>query len=177
MHNLTVDTPRPHVMGLLAFRAVGMGLAMMPIMTGGLAVIPPDLVSRASAFNNVVQRSVAALGLAVLTAMLTSQRAQLMADRSARLRPDLVLPAVGPPGAPPILGHYVLYQQIPGRVFVAAIDNLFLVTSWLTLLGVGLALLLRSNIFHRPVDESSGPAGAAPADAPRPELDAASAAH
>jgi hypothetical protein len=45
-------------------------------------------------------------------------------------------------------------------VFVAAIDNLFLVTSWLTLLGVGLALLLRSNVFHRPADESTGPAGA-----------------
>jgi MFS family permease len=180
LHNLTVDAPRAHVMGLLAFRAVGMGLAMMPIMTGGLAVIPPELVSRASAFNNVVQRSVAALGLAVLTAMLTSQRAQLMADRSARLRPDLVVPAVGPPGAPPILGHYALYQAISGRVFVAAIDNLFLVTSWLTLLGVGLALLLRSNVFHRPADESTGPAGAsraAPAGASRPELDAVSPAH
>ncbi|MDT7591258.1 MAG: hypothetical protein QOH45_789 [Pseudonocardiales bacterium] len=180
LHNLTVDAPRAHVMGLLAFRAVGMGLAMMPIMTGGLAVIPPELVSRASAFNNVVQRSVAALGLAVLTAMLTSQRAQLMADRAARLRPDLVVPAVGPPGAPPILGHYALYQAISGRVFVAAIDNLFLVTSWLTLLGVGLALLLRSNVFHRPADESTGPAGAsraAPAGASRPELDAVSPAH
>jgi MFS family permease len=78
LHNLTVDAPRAHVMGLLAFRAVGMGLAMMPIMTGGLAVIPPELVSRASAFNNVVQRSVAALGLAVLTVMLTSQRAHAL---------------------------------------------------------------------------------------------------
>jgi hypothetical protein len=91
-----------------------------------------------------------------------------------------VVPAVGPPGAPPILGHYALYQAISGRVFVAAIDNLFLVTSWLTLLGVGLALLLRSNVFRRPADESTGPAGAsraAPAGASRPELDAVSPAH
>jgi hypothetical protein len=65
-------------------------------------------------------------------------------------------------------------------VFVAAIDNLFLVTSCLTLLGVGLALRLRSNVFHRPADEPTGPAeipGATPARAPRLEPDAVSTAH
>ena len=54
--------------GLL--RAAGMGLAMMPIMTGGISAIPPAAGQpAASAFNNVVQRTPAALGLAVLTAM------------------------------------------------------------------------------------------------------------
>jgi hypothetical protein len=79
LHNLTPDTTRSHMMALLAFRASGMGLAMMPIMTGGLAVIPTELVSRASAFNNVVQRISAALGLALLTALLTRQQAQQLA--------------------------------------------------------------------------------------------------
>ena len=161
LHNLTVNAPREHVMGLLAFRAIGMGLAMMPIMTGGIAVIPTELVSRASAFNNVVQRSAAALGLAVLTAMLTRQRAQLMTDRATTLRLDRPLPRVGPPSTPAMVSHYALYQQTVARVFVAAVDNLFLVTAWLTLLGVGLSLLLRSHVFHRP-DPDVDPAGAAP---------------
>jgi hypothetical protein len=67
MQDLTVDTPRGEVIYLLCLRAVGMGLAMMPIMTGGIAAVPPSVVGTASAFNNVAQRVSSALGLAVLT--------------------------------------------------------------------------------------------------------------
>ena len=74
----TVDSSNSSVMWLLTLRAAGMGLCMMPIMTGGLSVVPPSQVSQASAFNNVVQRTTAALGLAVLTAMVTNQQAQLL---------------------------------------------------------------------------------------------------
>ena len=49
-----------------------MGLATMPIMTGGLSRgAPPDQVDGASAFNNVVQRTSSALGLAGLTSLVT----------------------------------------------------------------------------------------------------------
>jgi EmrB/QacA subfamily drug resistance transporter len=147
LHNLTPDTPRNHMMALLAFRASGMGLAMMPIMTGGLAVIPTELVSRASAFNNVVQRISAALGLALLTALLTRQQAQQLADRSALLPPDVVPPH--PPGTSPIVGLYGLYQELTRQVFVAGVDDLFVVTAGLTVVGVALALPLRSTLSGR----------------------------
>jgi MFS family permease len=147
LHNLTPDTTRNHMMALLAFRALGMGLAMMPIMTGGLAVIPTELVSRASAFNNVVQRTSAALGLALLTALLTRQQAQQFADRSALLPPDVVSPH--PPGTSPIVGLYGLYQELTRQVFVAGVDDLFVVTAGLTVVGVALALPLRSTLSGR----------------------------
>ncbi|MDT7773122.1 MAG: hypothetical protein QOC67_2046, partial [Pseudonocardiales bacterium] len=147
LHNLTPDTTRSHMMALLAFRASGMGLAMMPIMTGGLAVIPTELVSRASAFNNVVQRISAALGLALLTALLTRQQAQQFADRSALLPPDVVPPH--PPGTSPIVGLYGLYQELTRQVFVAGVDDLFVVTAGLTVVGVALALPLRSTLSGR----------------------------
>jgi EmrB/QacA subfamily drug resistance transporter len=156
LHDLTINTSRHHIMALLAFRAAGMGLAMMPIMTGGIAVIPTELVSRASALNNVVQRSAAALGLAVLTAMLTRQQAQLLADRAA-LPGHPALPPVGPAGTPPLVGQYLLYQETSTRVFIAAVDNVFLVTGWLTVIGVGLALLLRSNVRRTPGADTAGP--------------------
>ncbi|MDT7677199.1 MAG: hypothetical protein QOD82_5101 [Pseudonocardiales bacterium] len=147
LHNLTPDTTRSHMMALLAFRASGMGLAMMPIMTGGLAVIPTELVSRASAFNNVVQRISAALGLALLTALLTRQQAQQLADRSALLPPDVVPPH--PPGTSPIVGLYGLYQELTRQAFVAGVDDLFVVTAGLTVVGVALALPLRSTLSGR----------------------------
>jgi EmrB/QacA subfamily drug resistance transporter len=147
LHNLTPDTTRNHMMALLAFRASGMGLAMMPIMTGGLAVIPTELVSRASALNNVVQRTSAALGLALLTALLTRQQAQQFADRSALLPPDVVPPH--PPGTSPVVGLYGLYQELTRQVFVAGVDDLFVVTAGLTVVGVALALPLRSTLSGR----------------------------
>src|SRR5262249_11239300 len=55
LHTLTIDTPRAHLVWLLAFVAVGIGLSMMPIMTGGIAVIPVSLSNTASAYNNVVR--------------------------------------------------------------------------------------------------------------------------
>jgi hypothetical protein len=55
----------------------------------------------------------------------------------------------GAPGGSEMAVHYALYQATSARVFVAAVDNLYLVTAWLTLVGVGLALLLRGNVFRR----------------------------
>jgi MFS family permease len=176
MADLRVETPREHIMWLLVLRGFGMGLAMMPIMTGGLAAVPPHLVSRAGAVNNVVQRTSAALGVAVLTAMMTSNQAQAMAGRAALIPGSATPPVVGPPGSPPLLGLYGWYQQTDVRVFVVALDDVFLVTAVISLLGVLGALLLRSTprITRGPADESS--AEAAPPDvsipSPRPAPEA-----
>jgi EmrB/QacA subfamily drug resistance transporter len=91
----TVDSSNSSVMWLLTLRAAGMGLCMMPIMTGGLSVVPPSQVSQASAFNNVVQRTTAALGLAVLTAMVTNQQAQQIGDRTALIPAGAPMPQLG----------------------------------------------------------------------------------
>ena len=91
----TVDSSNEYLMWLLTFRAAGMGLCMMPIMTGGIAAIPPSLVSHAGAFNNVVQRTTAALGLAILTAMVTNQQAQQIEDRTAMIPAGTPMPQLG----------------------------------------------------------------------------------
>jgi EmrB/QacA subfamily drug resistance transporter len=163
MAGLRVDTPREHIMWLLVLRGFGMGLAMMPIMTGGLAAVPPHLVSRAGAFNNVIQRTSAALGVAVLTALLTSTRAQTMIDRSALLPHGVTgSSAVNLPGAPPLLALYGWYQQINLQVFVVALDDIFLITAVIAVLGVLGALLLRSSVRAAP-RPAGGPPAAQPA--------------
>jgi EmrB/QacA subfamily drug resistance transporter len=165
MTELRVDTPRDHIMWLLVLRGFGMGLAMMPIMTGGLAAVPPHLVSRAGAFNNVVQRTAAALGVAVLTAMLTSNQAQTMADRAALIPHNATAPALGVPGTSPLLGLYAWYQQTNLRIYVVALDEVFLVTAVISVLGVLGALLLRSNLRAAP-----GRGGEPPAEPAQPDV-------
>lgn len=145
LRTLTIDTPRGQVMQLLAVLGLGLGLAMMPIMTGGIAVIPVAQSSVASAFNNVVRNVAAALGLAGLTAILTIQQAQQLAGRAALLPATIPTPHLGPPGTPDWLGTWAVYHQTQLQVFVAAIDDLFLISSALAALGAVTALLLRSR--------------------------------
>ncbi len=161
LHRTTVDITHEHMMWLLVFRAAGMGLAMMPIMTGGISAIPPHQVSSASAFNNVVQRTTAALGLAILTAILSSQQAQLLGDRTALITTGTQLPQLGSRGDGGPIGTLAVYQQMQTQVFVSGLNDLYIITAGLTAVGVVLALMLRSG----PVPAAAvRPAPSAPAD-------------
>jgi EmrB/QacA subfamily drug resistance transporter len=155
MHTITIDTSREHIMWLLMLQYAGFGLGMMPLFSAGLAVLPAAYNNTASAFNNVVQRTAAALGVAVFTAILTLQQAQLMAGRAALLPVNTPVPHVGPPGTPDWTGLYATYHQAELRVFASGVSNLFLVMAGLCAVGALGALLLRS-----------GPAPTAPAVAP-----------
>ena len=145
LRTLTIDTPREHVMWLLAVMGVGMGLAFMPIMTAGLAAIPATRVNTGSAFNNVMRNVAGALGVAGLTAILTIQRAQQMAGRAALLPANTPTPHIGQPGTPDWVGLYALYQQVTKQVFAGAIDDVFLIAAALFAVSALAALLLRSG--------------------------------
>ena len=162
LHTITIDTPREHVMWLMLVLGIGLGIAFMPILTGGVAVIPLTRSNAASALNNVVQRVSGALGLAMLTAILTTQQAQQLAGRAALLPATTVTPQIGGPTVPGWVDTYALYQQTQLQVFVGAIDDLFLISTGLSALGALVALLLRSGPAPAP-PAGFGPAPAAPA--------------
>jgi EmrB/QacA subfamily drug resistance transporter len=163
MHTMTIDVSREQVMWMLFLQGIGLGIAMMPIFTGGLAVLPVNYVNAGSAFNNVVQRVSGAIGLAVLTTIFTTQQAQQMAGRAALLPADTATPDLSP-AVPAWMDQYATYRQTELHVFVGAMDYLFLITAALAALAALGALLLRS-----------GPAPAAPAGFVPPQQAASSA--
>jgi EmrB/QacA subfamily drug resistance transporter len=144
---INIDMTRPELIGWMCVRAAGLGLGMMPIMTGGISALPPNFVSSGSAFNTLTQRVTSALGLAVLTALATGQQAQFMADRSALLRASgadmnpqiMAMDKNGPAGLIP------LWEQLQVEVQAQAYSNVFLVAGICTLGGVLLALFLRNG--------------------------------
>ncbi|MDQ3905044.1 MAG: DHA2 family efflux MFS transporter permease subunit [Actinomycetota bacterium] len=158
LHTITLDTSREHLMWLLMLQYGGFGIGMMPLFSAGLAVIPPTYNNTASAFNNVVQRTAAALGVAVFTAILTRQQTELMAGRAALLPQNTPVPHLGPPGTPDWTGLYALYHQTELRVFVGAISNVFLIMAGICALGVLGALLLRSGRAPTLTAETVSPA-------------------
>jgi MFS family permease len=144
---INADMTRPELIVWLMIRAAGLGLSMMPIMTGGIAALPASVVNIGSAFNTLVQRVSAALGLAALTALATGQQAQLMLDRSELLQSG------GPQSDPRIaamqrqgpIGLYPLLQRLHLEVMAQAYSDVFLVAGVCTTAGVVLALFLRSG--------------------------------
>jgi len=146
LHAITLDTSRGDMVWLLVLQYAGLGIGMMPIFSAGLAVIPSTRASTASALSNVIQRAASAFGVAVFTTLLTVLQAQLMADRAALLPATTPTPHLGPPGTPDWIGLYALYQQTHQQVFVAAINNLFLLVAALFALSALGALLLRSKL-------------------------------
>jgi EmrB/QacA subfamily drug resistance transporter len=147
LDGINIDMTRPELIMWMMIRAAGLGLAFMPIMTGGIAALPPTIVNSGSAFNTVFQRVSAALGLAVLTGLATVQQAQFMTDRA------VLLQSTGPTVDPRILalqqhgqaGLLPLWQQLQVEVAAQAYSNIFLISAILTLLGVPFAFLLRSG--------------------------------
>jgi EmrB/QacA subfamily drug resistance transporter len=128
LHTITIDTSREHIIWYLTVLYIGLGIGLMPIMSAGLAVIPPALANAASAFNNVIQRAAGALGVAVFTAIVTVQRSQLMAGRAALLPDNTPIPHLAA-DAPRWLDVYAVYQQTDLQVYADTIDNMFLIAT------------------------------------------------
>jgi EmrB/QacA subfamily drug resistance transporter len=147
LHTISIDTSREHIIWYLTVLYVGLGIGMMPITSAGLGVIPPAQVNAASAFTNVVQRTAGALGVAVFTAIVTVQRAQLMGGRAALLSADTPIPHLGA-DTPHWLDVYAVYQQADLQVYADAIDNLFLLASVITAVTALGGFLLRSASSH-----------------------------
>jgi EmrB/QacA subfamily drug resistance transporter len=138
---VTVDTPRPELMGWLILRAFGLGLTVVPILAGGMSALPPALVNDGSALRTLAQRIIAGIGLTLLSAMELRQQAQLFSDRSALMQvgtsPQLAHLAAGGHGA--LLG---LWRQVSTLAATDAYANVFLAAGALTLVAAVLAAWL-----------------------------------
>ncbi len=154
---INVDMTHAEVITWTIVRAIGNGLAMMPIMTNGLNSLPKELTGFGSALNNIAQRVSSSLGVAGMGVLVSSQTAQLSADQGALLQSNSSLPQVQQlqeQGQGALLG---LWQQIQLHVQGMAYSDVFLVCAALTGLSVLLAIGLRKPVAQAPVVEAPAP--------------------
>jgi MFS family permease len=145
------DMTREEVVMWMCIRAAGVGMAMMSIMTGGLASLNPHMTNSGSAINTVVQRVSAALGLAALTAMATAQQAQLTQGRA-----DLLEGTSGHAAHMPLLQLFGLYRRTQVSVLADSYSNVFILTAAVTAAAALGALLLRSGPAQHTGSEPTG---------------------
>jgi EmrB/QacA subfamily drug resistance transporter len=139
LSGISVQMTRTEVITWTVIRALGTGLAFMPIMTNGLNWLPPDLVGHGGAMNNIVQRLTSALGVAAMGIVISRETAQLAADTGA-LQTASHLPAYRHADKETLLG---LYQMTEAHVRAWADADMFLLATVATAVCALLALMLR----------------------------------
>jgi EmrB/QacA subfamily drug resistance transporter len=72
---INLDTSFHELQMILVLRAVGLGMGMMPIGTAGMNTIPPFLVGRASAINNLFRQISGSFGIAIMTYIMLDRQA------------------------------------------------------------------------------------------------------
>lgn len=145
-----------------SIRGFGMSVAAVAGITAAVNSVRPTQTDHASAIENLLQQVIGAFGLAMLGTLLTSQVAQLTADRTALLTPDSQLarsaaPALTDAGgfsAETFAAVYRAGSRLTVDVTANALSNVFLALVATTLLGVALALLLPDKLA--PVTEEDG---------------------
>jgi EmrB/QacA subfamily drug resistance transporter len=150
---LSPDTPLTTLIISMCVVSFGIGLSMMPIMSSGIAAVPVHLSDTASALSTLTQRVSQAFGLGLLTAMLGSTRAQIMAERSSLLGeymaddPGVLNSQAQGPG-----GLLSLWQETATHALTQAYTVAFDLLGAACVLAALLALLLPSG---RPQGESA----------------------
>jgi EmrB/QacA subfamily drug resistance transporter len=156
MVGINTDMSRTAILLRLMLSGAGLALCFMPIMTGGMSSLPPAIASAGSAMTTLVQRVTAAIGLAAITALTTTQQAQLFASRSAleqasgaNVDPRIAeMQSQGPSGLLP------LFTELRDKVTTESYSNAFLVVGVCVLAAVPLALFLPKS---RPAAGTAGP--------------------
>jgi EmrB/QacA subfamily drug resistance transporter len=131
---LTPTTPRGDLIMWTSVRNIGIGLAMMPMMTAGVSALTPALTSAGSAMNNVMQRVTSSVAVAIFGALNLSSAAQITSDWGSQTTVD---PSAG------TSAMLAEYQHLAAAAQTQTYANGFYISAVLCVLGAVVALLLR----------------------------------
>ena len=155
MKYISLDTTFTYIQVLLSVRAVGLGLAIMPLTTAGMNTVPRFLVGRASALNNVIRQIAGSMGIAYLTYVMLqrqtyhtvwlSESVNVTSPGATALQKTLVSHFTGV-GLNGEAGNQAALSVISGIVkkqaFMNGIQDAFLVSALIVLLAIPLLFLL-----------------------------------
>jgi len=155
MRTIDVTTPDNMLRLILFIRSMGIGLAMMPVMTYGLATVEQKMTAQASSIMNVSRTVFASLGIAFFATMLSNFQKSNYAVISQTFTPNsgeamhfVSMVQVSLMQAGQTLESarqtaiYVLYLLANARASVAAFQAQYIMASAIVFSGVLLAFLL-----------------------------------
>jgi hypothetical protein len=92
-----------------------------------------------------------------MTVLASSQQHQLMSDRSALVTRADAVPQLQQAADLGTSGLYGFYLKLQGEVTGQAYSNVFLICAWLSVLGLGLAFMMKKPEPHPDADQPAAP--------------------
>ena len=158
MQVLDVTTPDDMLRIILVLRGIGLGMAMMPIMTYALASVPSSMAAQASSVLTVLRTIVASLGVAIFATLLDSFQKTNLAMMAQTVTPDspIALRVISQiqgylmqNGMSANLAHQeaivLLYQFVGLRASVTAFDRNYVIGAIVIIVSIIPALFLPSG--------------------------------
>jgi len=155
LQGLDITTPDSAIRLILFLRGMGLGLAMMPVMTYALAAVPMKMTSQASSLINVTRTVFGSLGIAVFGSLLDNFQKTNLATLVQTVTPNSVealrvlstiqvtaLQSGLTMDAARQLGTVVLYQFVNVKASVMAFDSDYLIAALIVFAGILPALFL-----------------------------------
>lgn len=155
LQGLDITTPDSALRLILFLRGMGLGLAMMPVMTFALAAVPMEMTSQASSLTNVTRTVFAALGTAIFASLLDYFHKTYLGTLAQTVTPDSVealrvlsviqataLKSGLTMEAARLAGTSMLYQFVNLRAFVMAFDSDYVISALIVFAGILPSLLL-----------------------------------
>jgi EmrB/QacA subfamily drug resistance transporter len=154
LHHISLDTSFRWVQVMLAVRAVGLGMIMMPLTTAGMNTVPPALTGRASALNNLFRQISASFGVAFLTYIMVSRQtlhAAWMRDEVSWLSPAApgILNGISSAAGDPSTAAALVSLQIQRLATVKAISDDFIVATIIIVMVFPLMFFLSKGRVER----------------------------
>lgn len=132
LHNIDVNTSNSTIVYWMILRGVSMAFAAVSAQAASLDSVTNAEVGGASAISNIVSRVSGSLGIAALTSILTDRVTHHATEISTGLiKAGTDITSRG--------------AQIQASAFVKGLDDIFMIASALTLLGIIPALFLRKE--------------------------------
>jgi MFS family permease len=168
MRLVDVTTPDNLLRLMLFVRSMGMGLAMMPVMTYALASVEQKMTAQASSIMNVSRTVFASLGIAIFATMLSNFQKTNLAVISQTLTPNsaetihfismvqvILMQAGQTLEAARQTALYLLYLLASARAAVSAFQTEYIIAAIIISIGVIPA-------FFLPFGRQKGTQAAAP---------------
>jgi DHA2 family multidrug resistance protein len=156
-HTLDIGTSNLEIIGTLCLRGIGMGLGMMPATTASMNAVPRNLLPRATALTNALQRIAGSFGTAVMATVLTTRQTYQFAMASQSITPlspgvqltlahARTLPGLDQLSSPALqrLSFMMIYRSVGQVAAVRAIDDTFFVAAVLCIPAILAALIVRN---------------------------------
>jgi EmrB/QacA subfamily drug resistance transporter len=144
LSRINTDIPKWDLIIAQAVVGAGVGVALMPIMTGALAELTLEQRDSGSALNTLIQRVSQSFGIALITGMMTVNHRQIFADQSSLtyaqgvdVTPELERMVQQGPG-----GLLSLWQNYGNSATTIGYSQAFTITGSLALAAVLVAFLL-----------------------------------